>query len=212
MTVSEAYAILGLDSTTVTPSEVRTAFHRFVLRNHPDLVEGTEAKRAATNAMIRLNEAYQAIKDAGFPRFTWSAGTAPPPRDVWQPQHDPGDVNFERWMDGLSFGSEHAYYDPMSELSPVESAFMVPIGMAIGIAILFLLYFRLLRPIFDFLVSIGWLPACGRYDGDCAIRRSDLVIGFMVFWGMCIFLLHKYKLVPTAFAFVREWWARLPPE
>jgi curved DNA-binding protein CbpA len=138
MTIPEAYALLGLSASSASPSDVRSAFHKYVLRNHPDLVEGAQAKRTATEAMIRLNEAYQTLKAANFPRQE--------DRDVWHAQHDSGDVTFDRWMEGLDFGESRTSYDPMSELSPMENAILVPIGMALAIGVAFLAYVRLFQP------------------------------------------------------------------
>jgi hypothetical protein len=135
MTVEEAYDELGIDATTSTPSDVRSTFHSLVLLWHPDTISDAAAKPAATEKMIRLNEAYQTLKAAAFPRYTVAKDLKP----VWAAQYDAGDAAFEKWFRDLDLGSIHSSPRRTFGLfTPLEltAAAAVAIAILIGFGIL----------------------------------------------------------------------------
>jgi molecular chaperone DnaJ len=60
------YQVLGLSS-DVTPAEIKQAYRRLAKVQHPDTQArvGTDEHTAATEEMVRLNEAYETLMDAG---------------------------------------------------------------------------------------------------------------------------------------------------
>jgi DnaJ like chaperone protein len=58
-----AYKILGI-SPTATDDEVKKAYRKMAVENHPDKVAylGEDVQRAAKEKFQRINEAYEAIK------------------------------------------------------------------------------------------------------------------------------------------------------
>jgi hypothetical protein len=129
VTLNEAYAELGIDGTTATPGGVRSAFHSLVLQWHPDTVSDAAAKPAATEKMVRLNEAYQALKAARFPRCTTAAEDLKP---VWSAQYDAGDAAFEKWFRDLDLGSIHASSPSTFDLlTPLERTIVAAVAIAI---------------------------------------------------------------------------------
>ena len=64
----EHYALLGL-MPEASVSEIKSAFHRAVLENHPDRVAhlGEQAARMATQRFLEVQKAYEAIRqERGF--------------------------------------------------------------------------------------------------------------------------------------------------
>jgi hypothetical protein len=134
VTVEEAYAELGIDATTATPGDVRSTFHSLVLLCHPDTISDAAAKPAATEKMIRLNDAYQTLKAAAFPRYTVSKDLKP----VWAAQFDAGDAAFEKWFRDLDLGSIHSnppralgLFTPLERASAVAVAIAILVGFGI---------------------------------------------------------------------------------
>jgi hypothetical protein len=134
VTVEEAYAELGIDAKTATPSDVRATFHSLVLLWHPDTISDATAKPAATEKMIRLNEAYQTLKAAAFPRYTVAKDLKP----VWAAQYDAGDAAFEKWFRDLDLGSIHSsprrafgLFTPLERTTVVAVAVAILIGLGV---------------------------------------------------------------------------------
>jgi hypothetical protein len=100
-----AYETLGFDSSRSSPDAVRSAFRALILKNHPDVFQEASDKVRANERTRLIVEAFQALKAAGFPRLTSyaaseqasTAAAAP----TWQPQHDEGDEEFDRWERSL---------------------------------------------------------------------------------------------------------------
>jgi DnaJ domain len=127
VTVQEAYDELGIDAKTATPGDVRSTFHSLVLLWHPDTISDTAAKPAATEKMMRLNEAYRTLKAAAFPRYT-VANLKP----VWSAQYDAGDAAFEKWFRDLDLGSIHSSpRRTFSRLTQLERTTVVAVAVAI---------------------------------------------------------------------------------
>jgi DnaJ like chaperone protein len=61
--VSSAYTVLGISPNT-TDDEVRTAYRRMAMKNHPDKVAtlGPDVQKAAAEKFRQVQEAYEAIK------------------------------------------------------------------------------------------------------------------------------------------------------
>jgi DnaJ like chaperone protein len=61
--VSSAYTVLGI-SPSATDDEVRTAYRRMAMKNHPDKVAtlGPDVQKAAAEKFRQVQEAYEAIK------------------------------------------------------------------------------------------------------------------------------------------------------
>src|SRR6185437_15054135 len=60
------YQILGIAS-DVTPAEIKRAYRKLAKTQHPDAQApvGTDEHSAATEEMMRINEAYETLMDAG---------------------------------------------------------------------------------------------------------------------------------------------------
>jgi len=58
-----AYQVLEI-SRSATPEEIKKAYHRLAVKNHPDKVAylGEDIKKAATEKFRKINEAYETIK------------------------------------------------------------------------------------------------------------------------------------------------------
>ncbi|KAF2655301.1 heat shock protein DnaJ, partial [Lophiostoma macrostomum CBS 122681] len=57
------YVVLGM-SRSATADELKAAYRKLSLKNHPDRVKGGEAARkAATDKMAEINRAYDVLKD-----------------------------------------------------------------------------------------------------------------------------------------------------
>lgn len=71
-----------------------------LLKSHPDVFQESHDKIQANERTRLIVEAYQTLKSAGFPRLSSAASeqtsTAASER-AWQPQHDEGDEEFDRW-------------------------------------------------------------------------------------------------------------------
>lgn len=106
MTVSEAYHALGLDPSASTPQDVRSRFKRLILSSHPDVFADAD-KFSANETTIRLIDAYETLKTAGFPRPAHPE-TPATAQTAWRGQFDEGDLDFDAWLHDLKLSSLYA--------------------------------------------------------------------------------------------------------
>ncbi len=147
MTIQQAYQALGLDPTNSTPAQIRSAYRRAVLSNHPDTVQGTDRERVAHEATVQLNLAYEELEAAGFPCFTPAEepslrGTEhTSPSAAWTRQFDSGDAEFEAWRRAWVRDFGTVFMHDVRHMGPVRATvawgfhlFQAGVGALFGVA------------------------------------------------------------------------------
>jgi hypothetical protein len=74
----DPYSVLGVPR-TATAAEIRAAYHALVAKYHPDRHQGNPLASLASEKMIELNRAYEALSDPARQRFVDEAAAPPPP-------------------------------------------------------------------------------------------------------------------------------------
>lgn len=146
MNVREAYTTLGVDPTNPpTPDAIRSAYRKLILRSHPDTVQDEHYKLIAHAKTVQLNNAYDTLKASGFPRLSSTESAAPTQRTAasphWEPQPDPGDVEFDRWRNAFLRDFRSVFLHDVRQVGVVRAsaAWMVHLvwasmGILLGIA------------------------------------------------------------------------------
>lgn len=88
MTLVEAYRMLGIDPATARRETVTRRYRELVKTIHPDVRPPGDHDRA-TAELQRVNEAYAAVRDSGFPSVTTVRPAPPPPSGPRMPYGRP---------------------------------------------------------------------------------------------------------------------------
>ena len=74
----DPYAVLGV-ARTATPAEIRAAYHALVAQYHPDRHQGNPLAALASEKLVELNVAYEALSDPARRRLVDEVAPAPRP-------------------------------------------------------------------------------------------------------------------------------------
>ncbi|KAL3789198.1 hypothetical protein ACHAWO_013926 [Cyclotella atomus] len=77
----DPYEVLGIQR-GASSSDIKSAYRRLAMKNHPDRVQGVDAKKAATAKFAEISAAYELLTTSGdvgasHPSFAGEAGDAP---------------------------------------------------------------------------------------------------------------------------------------
>lgn len=102
MTVPQAYATLGLDSSSTTPEEARSRFRNLIRLNHPDGKPSHEQARA-NETTCAIVEACTVLRAAGLPRAKARNGAADASgrRYAQPPLAEPESADPFAWLDEM---------------------------------------------------------------------------------------------------------------
>src|SRR3569832_2467849 len=74
----DPYAVLGV-ARAATPAEIRAAYHALVAQYHPDRHQGNPLAALASEKLVELNVAYEALSDPARRRLVDEVAPAPRP-------------------------------------------------------------------------------------------------------------------------------------